>query len=304
MDLRSLNYFTVVARELNFSRAAEKLCMSQPPLSNCIHQLEEELGVTLFVRGKRSLTLTDAGQLLLRRSEQLLDLASRTRDEMTGFGKNLSGTLFIDSVEGRAAFITARLIAGFMEEFPEVRYELWNGSGDDVIDRLHRGQSDLAIVASPYDSEHLEGIPVGAEEWVAMMSTEHPLASEPGDTIPLSVLAGHPLCIPRRKSRVDAIFKWFAGIGAEPQVLCEHSSYLNAVSLARANVGISIFPRTVPEPPPGVVSKVITGPAKMAEYVLVWERDRTPARLPEAFIEFAADTVPKNDIMVDEAQLL
>ena len=70
MELRTLRYFTVVARELNITRAAEKLHMSQPPLSNQMHALEEELGVTLFYRGKRRLQLTQEGELLLRRANQ------------------------------------------------------------------------------------------------------------------------------------------------------------------------------------------------------------------------------------------
>ena len=74
MDFRSLQYFIAVAQELNFTRAAEKLQMSQPPLSSQIKALEEELGVQLFIRGKRRLTLTEAGTLLLQRAVQLMEL--------------------------------------------------------------------------------------------------------------------------------------------------------------------------------------------------------------------------------------
>ena len=74
MDLRSLHYFTVVAEELNITRAAERLNMSQPPLSSQIKGLEEELGVQLFIRGKRRLTITDAGAQLYRRAKQILEL--------------------------------------------------------------------------------------------------------------------------------------------------------------------------------------------------------------------------------------
>ena len=90
MDLRSLKYFVVVAQELNITRAAEKLNMSQPPLSNQIKALEEDLGVTLFIRGKRHLQLTEAGSLLLRRANQVLELADKTRQElreMHGFSR-------------------------------------------------------------------------------------------------------------------------------------------------------------------------------------------------------------------------
>ena len=83
MDFRVLQYFVTVAQELNFTRAAEKLQMSQPPLSNQIRALEEELGVQLFIRGKRRLTLTDAGTLLFQRSVQMLELAEKTRRDIS-----------------------------------------------------------------------------------------------------------------------------------------------------------------------------------------------------------------------------
>ena len=149
MDLRSLKYFVVVAQELNITRAAEKLNMSQPPLSNQIKALEEDLGVTLFIRGKRHLQLTEAGSLLLRRANQVLELTDKTRQELQEMQNGLSGTITIGMVEGRAPFLVSRWIAGFREEFPLVQFSLWNGSSDDVLERLYRGLVDRALLASP-----------------------------------------------------------------------------------------------------------------------------------------------------------
>ena len=274
MDFRNLQYFVTVAQELNFTRAAGKLQMSQPPLSNQIKALEEELGVQLFVRGKRHMTLTDAGVLLLQRAVQILEMGEKTRRDLASMGNELSGTICLGMVEGRAPYLAARWIAGFREEYPLVRYELWNGSSDDVLDQLHRGLADLAVIAAPYDEEHLDGFVVGREPWVAMISRRHPLADLPGTELPLSSLVGQPLIIPRRKSRVEAIRRWFAGIGAEPDILCEMSNYMDAVALAEQNVGISIFPQTTYTPNAHVVSKRITQPARQVEYVLVWERNQ------------------------------
>ena len=116
MDLRSLHYFTVVAEELNITRAAERLNMSQPPLSNQIKGLEEELGVQLFIRGKRHLTMTEAGALLYRRAKQLLELSEQTQQEIRSID-GLSGDLNISLVEGRAPYLLARWIAGFRSEY-------------------------------------------------------------------------------------------------------------------------------------------------------------------------------------------
>jgi len=296
MELRTLRYFITVAQELNITRAAEKLNMSQPPLSNQIRGLEEELGVPLFIRGKRRLTLTDEGSLLLRRAVQLLDLEEKTRQELTTMKSGMSGTIFLGLVEGRAPYLTARWIAGFREEFPLVRYSLWNGSSDDVLDRLHKGLADLAVIAAPYDTEHLEGFPVGREPWVAIIPRKHPLAQLPGDQLPLARLVGQPLIVPTRKSRIEAIRKWFGEIGAEPNIFCEMSNYVDAVALAEQGVGISIFPQTTYTPNDLVVSKVVTQPARQAEYVLVWSKTQHPSGLVQAFIDYVQDFLEEDKI--------
>ena len=269
MELRTLRYFTVVARELNITRAAEKLNMSQPPLSNQIKALEEELGVQLFIRGKRHLELTEEGALLLRRAVQMQELADKTRQELASLREGMTGTIYLSMVEGRAPFLAAQWIAGFREEFPLVRYNLWNGSSDDVLDRLRKGLADLAVIAAPYDTEHLEGFPVGQEPWAAMLHPDHPLAKEPGDTIPLSSLVGE--------------------IGAEPQILCEMSNYMDAAALSSQGVGVSIFPQTVGVSNGLVVSKVVTQPARQAEYILVWNKGQAPTGLTREFIHYVQD---------------
>ena len=294
MELRTLHYFTVVAQELNITRAAEKLSMSQPPLSNQIKTLEEELGVQLFIRGKRHLELTEEGGLLLRRAVQIQELADKTRQEIASLREGMTGVIYLSMVEGRAPFLAARWIAGFREEFPLVRYNLWNGSSDDVLDRLHKGLADLAVIAAPYDTEHLEGFPVGREPWIAMLHPDHPLAQTVGDTIPLSSLAGEPLIVPSRKSRMDAIRRWFGEVGAEPHILCEMSNYMDAAALTSQGVGISIFPQTVDVSNGLVVSKVVVQPSRQVEYILVWNRGQPPSGLTREFIHFVQENL-RND---------
>ena len=294
MELRTLHYFTVVAQELNITRAAEKLNMSQPPLSNQIKALEEELGVQLFIRGKRHLELTEEGGLLLRRAVQIQELADKTRQEIASLREGMTGVIYLSMVEGRAPFLAARWIAGFREEFPLVRYNLWNGSSDDVLDRLHKGLADLAVIAAPYDTEHLEGFPVGREPWIAMLHPGHPLAQTVGDTIPLSSLAGEPLIVPSRKSRMDAIRRWFGEVGAEPHILCEMSNYMDAAALTSQGVGISIFPQTVDVSNGLVVSKVVIQPSRQVEYILVWNRGQPPSGLTREFIHFVQENL-RND---------
>lgn len=288
MDLRSLHYFTVVAEELNITRAAERLNMSQPPLSSQIKGLEEELGVQLFVRGKRHLTLTEAGGLLYRRARQLLELSEQTQQEIRSMN-GLSGDLNVSLVEGRAPFLLARWIAGFRSEFPQVSFHLWDGSGDEVMERLQRGLADLALVAAPYNAELLDGFTVGREPWVAMMSSDHPLAQEEGAFLPLRRLVGQPLFIPNRRSRADSLRAWFNELGEEPCIAGDLSNYIDAVALAEQNAGVCIYPMTTYNESDLVSKKIITESARQVEYALVWKRNERRPELVEEFINFVRD---------------
>lgn len=304
MDFRTLQYFNVVAQELNFTRAAEKLNMSQPPLSNAIKAMEEDLGVQLFVRGKRHLQLTEAGSLLLHRSNQMLALADKTRADLAHMENGLTGTVSLGMVEGKAPYMAARWLAGFHGKYPLVRFQMWNGSSDDVLEHVDRGLSDLAVIAYPFDNEQFDSIEVGREPWVAIIPEGHELAMRPGDTVPLEVLAAYPLVVPRRSSRIEAIRKWFDGIGKEPKIICEMSNYIDAVALAEQGVGISIFPQTTTYAMPGVVSKVVTDPAKIVKYYLVWPKNSRPNGLIQEFINYVGAFVNTPDNLDRERESL
>lgn len=288
MDLRSLHYFTVVAEELNITRAAERLNMSQPPLSSQIKGLEEELGAQLFIRGKRHLTMTEAGALLYRRAKQLLELSEQTQQEIRSMN-GLAGELNISLVEGRSPYLLARWIAGFRSEFPQVGFHLWNGSGDEAMERLHRGLADLALVAAPYNPELLDGFAVGREPWVAMMSRDHPLAQGEGDFLPLRELVGQPLFVPSRRSRAESLREWFEELGEEPCIAGDLSNYIDAVALAEQNAGICIYPMTTYNENELVVKKIITDSARQIEYALVWPRSARRSELADEFINFVRD---------------
>ena len=277
MDIRAIRYFMEVARELNITRAAENLHIAQPPLSRQIHQLEEELGVELFDRRKKKLQLTEVGQLLLHRGDQILTLVEKTEDEIRRFGQGVTGTLYVGTVEGSAPRLISQWVAEFSCKYPEVQYNLWNGSSDDVISRLSKGLCDLAVIAAPYDTERWDGIPVGSEPWA------------------LEDLAEEPLIIPSRKSRSKEIVGWFTRVDKEPKILCRISNYMNAFALVKAKVGIAIFPATMDfgMTHTQVVTKNIVNPGHQADYFLVWDKNRLLSGLAQRFVECVEGTLEK-----------
>ena len=291
MDFRSLYYFVTVAEELNITRAAAVLKMSQPPLSNRIKQLEENLGTTLFIRRKRGLQLTSTGKILYKRARQVLELADHTREEITNYEKELSGHLMIGGVEGRAPFLIARWIAGFREEFPLVTYTIRSGGSDDILEQLQRHLIDIAVIAAPYNPEMLNGFSVGRQPWVAMIPRGHPLAMKEGNEILLSDLQDQPLIVPERRSRVEAIERWFAEEKLNPRMVCRCSNYINALALVEQNVGICIFPQSSYVPGNYMTTKMIADSPKYAEYMLVYTKDHPLSELAESFRDYVKDSL-------------
>ena len=294
MDLRTLQYFVTVAEELNITRAAEKLHMSQPPLSAQIKSLETELDTVLFIRGKRRLKLTEPGQLLYRRAKEIIKLTDKTKAEILSLGEGMRGTIAIGLVEGMAPDIAAEWFAGFRADHPNVRFRILDGSTDDLLEKLRTGLISLAVITSPCDNSLLHSFHVGEEKMAALMSRQHPLAQDNGRKIRVADLVGENLIVPSRKALIETIYRWFREIDAEPQIVCEMDSYLDAAALAGRQVGISIYPRTAYIPNDSLVFKEIAGNDKKMEYLFVWRKGHPLPTIEERFIDFVKASVAEN----------
>ncbi len=290
MDLRTLSYFTVVAEELNITRAAKKLNMSQPPLSSQIRGLEAELNTMLFLRGKRRLELTESGRLLYRRAKEILNLTDKARAEIISMSRGMTGTIALGLVEGMAPNIAAEWFATFIGDHPEVRLRILDGNSDDLIEKLRSGIISLAVITHPCDQSILNSFRVGGEKMAAFMRKDHPLAAEEGP-LPLSALKNKPLIVPSRKAIIDMIYKWFREIHSEPRIVCEMDNYLDAAALAGRGVGISLFPRTAYVPNSSLVLRDIAGENRTMDYLFVWRKGHPLPTVEEAFIDHVKASV-------------
>lgn len=291
MNLRSLSYFVAVAEELNISRAAEKLNMSQPPLSTQIKNLEYDLNTTLFVRGKRQLMLTESGQLLYRRAKEIINLADKAEEEILALTKGLSGTITIGLTEGMSPDIVAEWISGFMKEHSKVRFRILDGNSDDLTEKLLSGIVSLAVITAPCNQSLLNSFAVGTEKMSVLMPSSHPLASLSGDTLDITDIADEPLIVPSRKADIDTIYKWFRSTKKEPNIVCEMDSYLDAAALSGRGIGISIFPKTSYVPGSSLVTKELTGKNKSVEYLFVWRKGHPLPTIEETFIDYIKELV-------------
>jgi DNA-binding transcriptional LysR family regulator len=293
MELRHIRYFLAVCEEMSFTRAAARLCIAQPPLSRQIQELEQELGVQLFIRSPRVLQLTEEGARFQQASYQILELLDKSVEEVRSMKQGLSGTLYLTSVEGHAPHLFSQWITGFHKLYPQVQYNLWNGNSDDVIYRLTKGLCDLAIIMEPCNKEGLGFLPVYQEPWVAVIPADHPLAALPGDTVELAQLASCDLIIPSRQSRLSEINGWFQAVGVKPHIIGRIAHILNAYELTEQGLGITIYPASAADlsPEHRVCIKRIIHPSVTASYVLVWNKNHSLSRVAEEFLEYVREQV-------------
>lgn len=155
MEIRVLKYFLAVAQEESISKAAEVLNITQPTLSRQLMDLENELKTKLLVRGKRNkkVTLTDDGKLLKARAQEIVELANKTESEFLFEEKNLTGDIYIGGGETDAMRIIARTVKELSKIYPNIKYHLYSGNGEDVREKLDKGLLDFGLFIEPIDKK-------------------------------------------------------------------------------------------------------------------------------------------------------
>ncbi|MBQ9607547.1 MAG: LysR family transcriptional regulator [Lachnospiraceae bacterium] len=286
MELRHIRYFMAVAEEMNFTRAAEKLCIAQPPLSRQIKDLEDELGAKLFERSPHSLHLTEEGLLFKQYARQILELESKSKDDISEMSSGLHGRIYIATVEGYGPHLLAGWISAFHKANPHVQYDFWTGTTDEIVNRIHKGLCDLAIVMEPFSDPELNSVTVHTEPWAAIIPGNDPLAKKRGKSIKPEILADRELIIPSRASRSEEFRKWMPDPSKPLNVVCRVAHLINVRELARAGVGIAIFPLAegVMTEDDNIVIKKIDHPDAFATYLLVWSKDRPLSKAAEEFL--------------------
>ena len=288
MELRHIRYFMAVAEEMNFTRAAEKLCIAQPPLSRQIKDLEEELGAKLFERSSHSLRLTEEGLLFKQYAQQILELESKSKDDISEMSSGLHGRIYIATVEGYGPHLLASWISGFHEINPHVQYDLWTGTTDEIVNRINKGLCDLAIVMEPFSDPDINSVKVHSESWAAIIPRSDPLAKKKGKSVKPDDLEDKELIIPSRASRSAEFRKWMPDPEKPLNVVCRVAHLINVRELARAGVGTAIFPiaKGVMEEDDKIVVKKIDHPLAIASYLLIWAKDRPLSKAASELLRF------------------
>lgn len=237
MEIRTLRYFLMVAREENITRAAQLLHIAQPSLSRQMMQLEEELGTKLFHRGKYKVTLTDEGLLLRRRAQEIIALTDKTEREFANQGEGLSGVISIGSGEYLSSHFLFEIVTAFREEHPMVRFEIFSGNSDNIKERIEKGLLDLGLLLEPVDVSKYEYIRLPEkEEWGALVKEQSELAGK--DTLCPQDLAHVPLIFTQREMIQNELTNWFGSYAEQLEIIASGNLNYNLAVMAQCGMGV------------------------------------------------------------------
>lgn len=245
MDLRQLKYFLVIAEEGQITGAAKRLNMAQPPLSQQMKTLENELGVQLLERSSRSVRLTEAGQVLRDRAEQVFELLDTTRKELKDFHAGIRGTLSIGTVASFGVALLPEYIREFREQYPQVTFQLWEGDTHRITELLTSGVVEIGIIRSAHDENIFHSISLPPEPLVAAVHRNYCEIITDLKYLNLADLKGQPLSIHRRMESL--IFQSCIQTGFEPAIICKGDDVRSLLAWADHGVGIAIIPRSAAE---------------------------------------------------------
>jgi DNA-binding transcriptional LysR family regulator len=281
MDLRLLRYFVTVAEEMHFGRAAARLAMTQPPLSQAIRALEDALGVALFVRTKRTVELTPVGKDLLPEVRRLLSQADALRPLAQSLARGEAGVLSLAFVSTADYGLLPALLREFGARYPGVRLQLTEATSDVQIEELVAGRIDAGLVIPPLPPRHAMSLSyraVAREPLVAAMSADTARKWPYADTaVDLHDLAAEPLVIfPRRLAPglYDIIMGCYGAAGLTPRIGQEAIQMQTIVSLVSAGMGVALVPQSLRHlRRTGVVYRPLRDAGPAVETGLVWRTE-------------------------------
>jgi DNA-binding transcriptional LysR family regulator len=293
MELRHLRYFVVVAEELHFRRAAERLHMSQPPLSQQIRQLEEEVGATLLLRNQRRVELTAAGQAFFIRAREILDAVEDAARQARRVQRGEVGRLAVGFVGSAMYSFVPELLRTFRDHAPDITLRLNELGTSEQLRQLEDGRLDVGFVRVPRARPELRIETVVEEPVVAALPDAHPLATHP--LLKLADLEGEPLVLLTRAGAPglrEALAPAIDRLGGEERIVQEVTETQTVVGLVAAGVGVSLVPESMRAlERAGVTYRPLDGEAPKVRLTMAWRAADDSAVL-NRFLEMARAAAP------------
>ncbi|MGQ0537635.1 MAG: LysR substrate-binding domain-containing protein [Gemmatimonadaceae bacterium] len=278
MELRHLRYFVAVAEELHFGRAAARIHIAQPALSQQIQQLERELGVVLLARSKRRVALTEPGRAFLGEARRTLAAAETAMNAARQAALGEIGSLSVGYVDLATWLVFPAILRKYRERYPTVHVTLTQLHREPQRDALLRGDLDVGFFSLREHDRGLTGERVALDPLVVALPSGHSAARR--SRVPLALLAGEPWVLfpsDLKTSYVDLVLASCRAAGFEPRVAQEASQLQTLAGLVSAGVGVTLLPSSVAGAPrAGLVTRPLSGRAPKLPLHLIWRTGDLP----------------------------
>ena len=239
MDIKQLLYFATVVTEGNITAASKKLHIAQPALSNRIKRLEKELDVELFHRGPRKIVLTDAGEILFAKANNMFELNRSLKKELEDSKSGFKGTLKIGKISAIDGNLLSSDFLKFHKKYDKIKYEIYEGITPEIIKLLFSRVIEIGIVRTPFETVGLKAIYMKSEPMIAAYNNDCDL-DKLGDKISMKELNKKPLIIYRRFENI--IISEFQKQQINPYILCINDDSRTSLLWANAGLGVAIVP--------------------------------------------------------------
>ncbi len=295
MEIRHLRYFSAVAEHLHFGRAAQELHISQPPLSQQIREMEEELGVQLFFRTKRRVELTDAGRVFLREARLILDQVSHAVQTAQRSSRGETGRLVVGFVMSATCSVLPEILRVFRERYPGVTLVLEEATTGGGLAALREKRMHLCFLRLPIRDEKLAIETILKESLIVALPEGHRLSSR--HKVPMAQLADEPFVLfPRSHGPgfYDQIVAFCHQAGFSPRVVQEASQMQTILSLVAAGIGVALIPESVQNlRTDRIVYRPLQERTQVTGLAIAWLRAST-SPLTDHFVAVAREAGMKN----------
>ncbi len=286
LDLRQLRYFQTIAREGQITRAAKKLHMAQPPLSQSLKALETELGVRLMERNGRKMELTDAGVILYQKTNHLFDYMEETMTEVKDIGGGIKGTLSIGCVKTCFPQIPKKL-KYYHNKYPHIQFQLREGDSYLLAEQLLQRTIDVAVIRLPIEMSTFASLSLPTENYVAVIPENWSTVSE---TITMEKLSELPLLLLHRisgRGQYELIVEQFEKRNLYPNIVCECPDVDMILQLVSEEMGASIIPESTLQGHHlhGLKPLTIKDHTFTSHSAIIWLKDRYLPKSARQFIE-------------------
>jgi len=303
MELHQLRYFVAVADEGNFSRAAAKVRVAQPSLSQQIRKLEAEIGQPLFDRLPRSVVLTEAGRCLLEYARQILasiDDARRSVNELKG---KIAGDVAVGAIPTVAPYVLPELVITFQKHYPDVTLHIVEDATAGITRRIEAGELDVALASTCQQSPTLRVELLGKEPLLALVPEGHPLAKQTVITFD-DLKSQRFLLLHEMHCLSQQVHHLLESRRLHPEVALAGSQLSTIANMVAAEIGVSIVPQMMVKhhATPGCVSLPFAPPVPERELNVLYNPLRFQSKAAAAFRQEAAAAIsPKNSSLASDA---